>query len=97
MDAVFLGRFAEGSLIRCEVRGAVFRPIVDEVSDPRLEGQWSGHMNSDEYFHPHSAHEPRLAVARLMLRIENDEGAWQGSGDEWHLPGVPAPGLGSWR
>lgn len=87
---VLLNRFDEGSLFRYETRGSVMRMTVNEMSDPRFEGSWSGIGNSDEYRFS-TSQEPLFGLARVLMRMEDDEGAWQVTGDEPYLPGVPQP------
>jgi len=94
MEAIFLGRFDEGSLIRREVRGSVMRTTVDEMSDPRLKGDWSTYVNTDEYIWVGTDSEPSPGLGTVVVRMENEEGAWQGSGSEPYLPGVPVPEWG---
>ena len=59
---------------------------VGDVADPRLEGTWDIAVNSDTYGGPQDPASPE--VLRFTLRIENHEGAWQGSGTR--LTDIPA-------
>jgi hypothetical protein len=52
------------------------------VSDPRLAGTFTRSWDEDEYF---SDGEAFLSIVVVTDRIENDEGAWQGSG-VWYRP-----------
>ncbi|MGD8485309.1 MAG: hypothetical protein PVH07_01605, partial [Chloroflexota bacterium] len=88
---VFIGQFDEGSLVRRETRGSVMRPLVDEISDPRLEGTWTIYVNTDEYIKVLMDSKPYPGLSAITVRIEDDEGAWQGAGVEPHLPGLPQP------
>jgi hypothetical protein len=48
-----------------------------DVSDPRLDGSWGLAWNEDEYVGPRG--EWAADVVTVVWRIENAEGAWQGS------------------
>ena len=48
--------------------------IMTEISDPRLDGTWDWAWNEDDYTGPQVAN-----IVTIILRIENDEGAWQGA------------------
>jgi hypothetical protein len=86
---VFLGQFDGNSLVRRESRGWVQRMPVDEMSDPRLEGMWATYTNADEYFWVLMHADPGPALGTVTVRMENEEGAWQGSGVDPYVPGVP--------
>jgi hypothetical protein len=66
-------------------RGATWRLLVSDVSDPRLDGTWYVGIDGDEYTLPQGG--PGLAVANWTFRVETDEGAWQGSVVEVDIPG----------
>jgi hypothetical protein len=85
---VLLGSTGEGDLIRREVRG-MMRSTGDEMSDPRFNGTYSIHMAGDEYVYEgvDTSDHPMLITG--LLRIENDEGAWQGSAPDAYLPDGP--------
>jgi hypothetical protein len=51
--------------------------IMNEVSDPRLDGTWRMAWNEDDYGGTSGAD-----IVTVVWRIETDEGAWQGS-DTW--------------
>ncbi len=51
---------------------------VGDIADPRLEGTWDIAVNTDTYGGPQGPATPEVLL--FTLRIENDEGAWQGSG-----------------
>jgi len=88
---VRLGPYGDGSLIRRETRGSVMRPIVEEMSDPRLDGTYTLYGNTDEYTYPGMEDGGYPLLATVLVRIENDAGAWQGSGAEPYLPDIPQP------
>jgi hypothetical protein len=48
-----------------------------DVSDPRLDGTWALAWNEDEYVGPRG--ERAADVVTVVWRIENEQGAWQGS------------------
>ena len=56
-------------------RGGGAYELTATNSDPRLEGTYHYSEDSDVYQGP----ETLLAAAMGTLRIQNDEGAWQGS------------------
>ena len=58
-------------------RGDTWRPTVREVSDPRFEGRYSISSDADSYYAPGLTAQD--VVGAGTWRIENDEGAWQGS------------------
>ena len=77
-------------------RGHTWRPSAPGMSDPRLQGDYTISFDSDAYY-------PADAVGSIDVgagtwRIENDEGAWQGS---YHIVGdapvvVPLVGEGAY-
>jgi len=85
---VVLGPMGDGVLVRRETRGGFFRPVVDEMSDPRFEGTWSAYLDTDEYVYPGDAQDHPVLMAG-MQRIENEEGAWQGSAPDAYVPDGP--------
>jgi hypothetical protein len=82
----FTGRIAFGSQVRSgtvesvdgrtESRGSAHAPIIVEVSDPRLDGDATISFDTDEYTGPDGA---TYSVGTGTWRIENPDGAWQGS------------------
>jgi hypothetical protein len=52
--------------------GYTWQSTVSGVSDPRLEGTWYNSVDKDEY-------SPGPGLYAVTHRVENDEGAWQGS------------------
>jgi len=91
---VVLGPMGEGNLVRRETRGGFFNFVVDEMSDPRFEGRWWAYLDADEYIYPGIDMDDHLTLTRGTQRIENDEGAWQGSAPGAHVPGAP---LSTWE
>jgi hypothetical protein len=63
-------------------RGDTFLQPWTEVSDPRLEGTYTRSWDEDEYFSGGAAF---LSIVVTTDRIENDEGAWQGT-SVWYRP-----------
>lgn len=55
---------------------------TSELSDARLQGDVSMALSSDEYWKPGTV----AGVTTFRLRIENDEGAWEGTGMWAFLP-----------
>jgi hypothetical protein len=51
---------------------------VNQVSDPRLRGTWILTADFDHYRPPGSA-DAEIEIVSGTYRIENDDGAWQGS------------------
>ena len=58
-------------------RGDAWGPTVREVNDPRFEGRYSISYDTDSYFA--AGLTAQEVVGAGTWRIENDEGAWQGS------------------
>ena len=79
----------ETDLIRRETRGHIQQATLRDVTDPRLRGTLYVYGNADEYVHPGFDTGRDWAVASIVLRIENAEGAWQGSGHEVSVPDIP--------
>jgi len=63
----------EGDLVRVRSRGWAWQPSAT-MSDPRLEGDYYISYDSDDYRSP-----TVTSVGSGTWRIENEEGAWQGS------------------
>jgi hypothetical protein len=68
---------SDGEMMILQDRGFTFRQDLTEVSDPRLEGSLYQAWDEDEYILP--GNEPAPNIVTFTDRIENDEGAWQGS------------------
>jgi hypothetical protein len=58
-------------------RDYTWQSSVSDVSDPRLDGTWYNSINGDTYTLPGG--DPGPTFDAWTHRIENDEGAWQGS------------------
>lgn len=86
---VVLGPMGEGNLVRREARGGFFRPVVEEMSDSRLAGTWTAYLDTDEYIYPGVDVEDHPVLMTGMQRIEDDEGAWQGSAPDAIVPDAP--------
>ena len=67
----------DGEMTIHQFHGFTYRQSLTEVSDPRLEGTLYPAWNEDEYTLPGTT---RPGIVVFTDRIENDEGAWQGSG-----------------
>jgi hypothetical protein len=67
----------DGEMTITRGRGATWRLSVSDVSDPRLDGTWYASLDGDQYTLPQGV--PGPGVSTWTTRIENDEGAWQGS------------------
>jgi hypothetical protein len=59
-----------------ERESVTYRQGAVEVSDPRLEGTWYLTEDNDNYSGPGT---DGLTIGTWTRRIENDEGAWQGT------------------
>jgi hypothetical protein len=59
-----------------ERSSVTWRQPATDVSDPRLEGTWYSTESNDRYSGPGS---DGLIIGTWTRRIENDEGAWQGT------------------
>jgi hypothetical protein len=86
---IVLGPMGEGDLVRREIRGGFFRPKVDEMSDPRFAGKYTAYLDSDEYIYPGVDLEEHPVLMTGVLRIEDDEGAWQGFAPDAYVPDAP--------
>jgi hypothetical protein len=76
---------SDGLLTVKRSRRDTWQSTVRDVSDPRLVGTWYNSINGDQYTMPGSGPGPILDA--WTHRIENEEGAWQGS-----LLGIEIPG-----
>jgi hypothetical protein len=66
---------AEG---RVERRGTVRAPTIASTSDPRLDGDMTASIDEDQYAGPDGPES--FVLGTSTIRIENPDGAWQGSG-----------------
>jgi hypothetical protein len=64
--------------------GYTWQSTVSDVSDPRFEGTWYNSADFDEYTSRGEAES--LILYAETHRVENDEGAWQGSLLDLGLP-----------
>jgi hypothetical protein len=67
----------DGEMTITQTRGVTWNPSLHDMSDPRLEGTLYEAKNEDTYTLPGNEKGPAFGVR--TYRIENDEGAWQGS------------------
>ena len=67
----------DGEMTIVQNRGFTYRQSLTSVSDPRLEGTLYQASDEDVYTLP--GPEPGPRIETFTNRIENDEGAWQGS------------------
>jgi hypothetical protein len=74
----------DGEMIIVRDRGFAWRQSTNSMSDPRLEGTVHQSADSDSYTLPGGEAGPELGIS--TKRIENDEGAWQGSSVQLKLP-----------
>jgi hypothetical protein len=72
---------SEGDITLRRYRGDTYLQAWTEVSDPRLEGAYTRSWDEDEYFQGPAF----LSIVVTTDRIENDEGAWQGT-SVWYRP-----------
>jgi hypothetical protein len=68
-----------------ERRGTVFNPTIDTASDPRLAGTML--ISSPADYYPGADGPESFALSTDTIRIQGDDGAWQGS-----VTGFSAPG-----
>jgi hypothetical protein len=68
---------ADGEMTIGRGRGFVWQQSTSSMSDPRLEGTVYQSADSDDYILPGFEAGPSVGIS--TKRIENDEGAWQGS------------------
>jgi hypothetical protein len=73
---------SEGVITLGRYRGDTYLQPWTEVSDPRLAGTYTRSWDEDEYFSGSTAF---LSIVVTTDRIENDEGAWQGT-SVWYRP-----------
>jgi hypothetical protein len=69
----------DGEMTITRSRGSTWQSAVHDVSDPRLDGTWYNSFDSDQYASSGGG-DPGPEFGTWTHRIENDEGAWQGSG-----------------
>jgi hypothetical protein len=82
---------SDGEMTIVRERDTTFRQVLYEVSDPRLEGTLYQAWAADVYTLPGNEAEGPVFVT-FTDRIENDEGAWQGSSVILDFP----DGTGTW-
>jgi hypothetical protein len=73
---------SDGAIRLSRLRGDTYQQAWTEVSDPRLAGTFTRSWDEDEYFQGPAF----LSIVVTTDRIENDEGAWQGSAAVWYRP-----------
>lgn len=78
------GSSPDGDTTIVRRRGFTWRLQVSDVSESRLDGSWYHSYDSDDY--TLSGDEPGPTIATFTNRIENDEGAWQGSAVSIEFP-----------
>ena len=74
----------DGDVTIVRSRGVTWRQSLRDVSDPRLDGTVYFADNSDDYTLPGNG--GGLSFGANTFRIENDEGAWQGSAQNLAFP-----------
>ena len=75
---------ADGEMTIDRSRGFVWRQSTGSMSDPRLEGTVYQSEDPDSYTLPGGEAGPSFGIS--TKRIENDEGAWQGSAEVLNFP-----------
>jgi hypothetical protein len=74
----------DGEMSIDRARGFVWRQSTSSMSDPRLEGTVHQSEDLDSYTLPGGEAGPSFGIS--TKRIENDEGAWQGSAVVLNFP-----------
>jgi hypothetical protein len=74
-----------------ERMSVTYRPTATDVSDPRLEGTWYLTEENDTYSGPGG---DEMIIGAWTRRIENDDGAWQGSHHSIDFPDGSSVGGG---
>lgn len=97
VENVVLGPLGDGNLVRRERRGFHGRYTVNEVDDPRLDGTYTASIDSDEYIGPEPFTGDHLIIERVVIRVENEDGSWQGTGARFHLPETWEPVAPRWE
>jgi hypothetical protein len=69
----------DGEMTITRGRGYTWQSTVRDVSDPRLDGTWYNTFEGDEYTRPGSESGGTFGPTTVTHRIENNDGAWQGS------------------
>jgi hypothetical protein len=67
----------DGEMTIVQTRGFTWQLDVTDVSDPRLAGTWYTSWDNDSY--TGAGVEPGTTFATFTFRVENPDGAWQGS------------------
>jgi hypothetical protein len=75
---------ADGDMTIDRARGFVWQQSTSSMSDPRLDGTVHQSEDLDSYTLPGGEAGPSFGIS--TKRIENDEGAWQGSAVVLELP-----------
>jgi hypothetical protein len=78
---------SDGEMTLLRSRGSIIPQVMRDVSDPRLDGTWTLAWNEDDYQGPQGA--ANANIVTVVLRIENDEGAWQGTDTLVRFPDGP--------
>ena len=84
----------DGDMTIMQSRDFTYRESLTSVSDPRLEGTLYQAVNQDDYTLPgdepsagiSASRQTGLAIGAFTNRIENDEGAWEGSAVQLDSP-----------
>lgn len=84
---VVVGPVEGGNLVRRETRGELGR-FTAQSDDERLQGDWTVHTSTDEYFWPGVDPDLPLVMAPGVLHIATGEGSWQGQWGHFALPGA---------
>lgn len=74
----------DGEMTIRQIRGVTYGQRLTDVSDPRLDGTLYQAWNEDAY--TLRGDEPGPSIVTFTDRIENDEGAWQGSAEMLRFP-----------
>ena len=92
-----MGTVDDGNLVLRETRGFRWRSQETEASDSRLSGTIHVYLALDDYITPDTAIEDAPTLLVGVRRVENEDGAWQGTFASGTWPNDPAGGLGTTR
>ncbi len=94
---VVIGRVGDQDLIRRETRDNELRLVAVEMTDPRLDGDFSQVFATDEFLDPGTPYDrapgpefgPSPAVTTSESRLENEAGAWSGQTTDLYWADAP--------
>jgi hypothetical protein len=85
-----VGSVDDGDLVLRRTRGQVWRLPDVQSEDPRFTGTYSTDLDLDTYYTPGADVEAAPTLSAGRLRLENEDGAWQGEYASGSWPDGPS-------